>query len=55
MNDHSRYFADLAVNANCGTKANIPDFQYRHLGSMANVGEWKSVIDTTNIGNIFML
>ena len=27
-----------------------PDFKYKHLGSMASVGEWKGVVDTSNAG-----
>ena len=30
--------------------SNIAPFQYAHLGSMASVGSWKGVYDSTNIG-----
>lgn len=28
----------------------ISQFQYSHLGSMASVGSWKGVYDSTNLG-----
>ena len=27
------------------------DFKYTHLGSMASVGQWKGVYDSTNLGS----
>lgn len=30
--------------------ADIPPFHYRHLGSMAQVGDWKAVADLKGIG-----
>lgn len=30
--------------------ADIPPFSYRHLGSMAQVGDWKAIADFKGIG-----
>lgn len=35
--------------------ASIAPFQYAHLGSMASVGSWKGVYDSTNIGMLLLL
>ena len=30
-------------------------FKYRHLGSMASVGDWKGVYDSTDLGIVLLL
>lgn len=67
MNENSAYFAIAAtatqrgelhraaavrLSLDQGTEGNVKPFRYAHLGSMAFVGGWKGVVDTSNLGNI---
>lgn len=58
MNQNSDVFAEAAFAARRGEVpqsvvqqglAEVKPFHYTHLGSMASVGDWKGVIDTSNI------
>ncbi len=65
MNENSVYFsvaatamqrgeiqkaAALRRSLGNGTVGDVRPFQYAHLGSMAFVGGWKGVVDTSNLG-----
>lgn len=67
MNENSSYFATAATalqrgetqkaaalrrSLDNGTVGNVEPFRYAHLGSMAFVGGWKGVVDTSNLGMI---
>ena len=58
MNQNSDLFAEAALASRNGEEpqsvvhkglAQVKPFQYAHLGSMASVGDWKGVVDTSNI------
>eukprot|EP00598_Pedospumella_elongata_P000480 CAMPEP_0184975452 /NCGR_PEP_ID=MMETSP1098-20130426/6705_1 /TAXON_ID=89044 /ORGANISM="Spumella elongata, Strain CCAP 955/1" /LENGTH=481 /DNA_ID=CAMNT_0027498199 /DNA_START=18 /DNA_END=1463 /DNA_ORIENTATION=- len=58
MNQNSDLFAEAALSTRNGEEpqsvvhkglAQVKPFQYAHLGSMASVGDWKGVVDTSNI------
>lgn len=64
MNQNSDLFAEAALSARNGEEpqsvvrkglAQVKPFQYAHLGSMASVGDWKGVVDTSNICKLFPL
>lgn len=59
MNAFSEAFAEAAHAARNGETPQtvvqkelqaVPPFKYAHCASMAAVGDWKGVIDTSNLG-----
>ncbi|CAN0484974.1 unnamed protein product, partial [Scytosiphon promiscuus] len=44
-----QYLAKLLSNTD-PLAGDIPPFHYRHLGSMAQVGDWKAIVDFKGIG-----
>ena len=42
--------AALRRSLDNGTVGDVRPFRYAHLGSMAFVGGWKGVVDTSNLG-----
>lgn len=45
-----KYLAKLFSEGKMHDDADMPPFKYRHLGSMAQVGDWKAIADFKGIG-----
>lgn len=45
-----KYLADVFNESKGNVITATTEFQYTHLGSMASVGQWKGVYDSTSLG-----